>query len=102
MAQLVEVLRYKLEGRGFDCNCVTGIFCGNNPSGRIMTLGLTQPRTEMSTRNISLRGKGGRCIGLATLPPSCVDCLEIWESQPDGILRAPWACNGTDLPFMDG
>jgi len=24
-------------------------------------------------------GKGGRCVGLTTLPPSCADCLEIWE-----------------------
>jgi hypothetical protein len=33
-------------------------------------------------------GKGGRCVGLTTLPPSCADCLEIWESQPPGTLRA--------------
>ena len=33
-------------------------------------------------------GKGGQCIGLTTLPPSCADCLEIWEPQPPGILRA--------------
>ena len=32
---------------------VTGIFHLHNPSGRIMDLGLTQPLTEMSTRNIS-------------------------------------------------
>jgi len=24
-------------------------------------------------------GKGGRCVWLTTLPPSCADCLEIWE-----------------------
>jgi len=24
-------------------------------------------------------GKGGRCVGLTTLPPSCADFLEIWE-----------------------
>ena len=35
-----------------------------------MALGLTQPLTEMSTRNISWVGKGGRCLGLTTLPPS--------------------------------
>ena len=34
-----------------------------------------------------LGGKGGRCIGLTTLPPSCADCLEIWESQPPETLR---------------
>jgi len=32
--------------------------------------------------------KGGRCVGLTTLPPSCADLLEIWEPQPPGTLRA--------------
>jgi len=45
-----------------------------------MALGLTQFLTEMSTRNISW-GKGGRCVGLTTLPPSCADFLEIWNPQ---------------------
>jgi len=31
--------------------------------------------------------KGGRCVGLTTLPPSRADCLEIWEPQPPGTLR---------------
>jgi len=35
-----------------------------------------------------MRVKGGRCVGLTTLPPSCADCLEIWEPQPTGTLRA--------------
>jgi len=32
-----------------------------------MALGLTQPLTELSTRNISWGGKGGRCIELTNL-----------------------------------
>jgi len=32
--------------------------------------------------------KGGRCVGLTTLPPSCADCLKIWEPQPPGTLSA--------------
>ena len=32
--------------------------------------------------------KGGQCKGLTTLPPSYADCLEIWEPQPRGNLRA--------------
>jgi len=32
---------------------VVGFFHLHNPSGRTMALGLTQPLTEMSTRNIS-------------------------------------------------
>jgi hypothetical protein len=57
--------------------------------------GVTQPVPEMSTRNNSW-GKGGRCVGLTTLPLSCADCLEIWEPQPPGTLRAcpglQWDC----------
>jgi hypothetical protein len=40
-----------------------------SPSIRTMALGLTQPLTEMSTRNLP-EGKSGRRIGLTTLPPS--------------------------------
>jgi hypothetical protein len=42
-----------------------------------------------------LGGKGSWCIGLTTFPPSCADCLEIWERQHPGTL---WACNGIALP----
>jgi len=52
-----------------------------------MALGSTQPLTEMSTK-IFPEGKGGWCVGLTTLPPSCADCLEICEPQPPGNLRA--------------
>jgi hypothetical protein len=82
--QLVEALSYKPEGRGFDSDDVIKIF---HPSGRTMALGSTQSLTEMTTRNISW-GKGGRCVELTTLPPSCADCHEIWEPQPPGTLKA--------------
>jgi hypothetical protein len=58
-----------------------------------MALGLTQPLIEMSTRNISW-GKGGRCVELTTLTPSCIDCFEVWEPQPLEILEPVQACNG--------
>ena len=35
-----------------------------------------------------LGGKGGRYVGLTTLPPAFADCVEIWEPQPPGTLRA--------------
>jgi hypothetical protein len=38
-------------------------------------------------------GKGGQCVGLTTLPPSCADCLKIWEPQTPGTLRA---CQGLE------
>jgi hypothetical protein len=52
VAQLVETLRYKLAGRGFDSRWC-GFFHWHNPVGRTMALGSTQPLTEMSTGNIS-------------------------------------------------
>jgi hypothetical protein len=53
VAQLVEALRYKPEGCGFDSRWGGNwIFHRLNPSGRIMALE-TQPLTGMSTRNIS-------------------------------------------------
>ena len=71
-------------------DCVIGIVHRHNPSRRTMTLGSTQPLTETSTRNISCGwgdGKGSRCVGLTTLPPSYADCLEICETQPPGAQK---------------
>jgi hypothetical protein len=60
---------------------VFGIFHLHKSSGCTVALGLTQPLTEMSIRNISW-GKGGRCVEMTTLPPSFADCLKICEPQP--------------------
>ena len=80
---------------------VIGIFHWHNPSGRTMDLGLTQPLTEMSTRNISLGGwgggEGGRCLRLTILPPSCAERLQIWEPQAPGNLKAS---QRIALPFL--
>jgi len=54
VAQLVEALRYKLEGRGFDSSMVSlEFFSDIILPGRTMGLRLTQSLTEMSTRNVS-------------------------------------------------
>ena len=53
MAQLVEALATNQKVAGSIPDGVIGIFHLHNPSGRTMALGLTQPLTEMSTRNIS-------------------------------------------------
>ena len=62
VAQLVEALRHKLDGCGFDSR-----WCHWNFSffGPITALGFTQPLTEMSTRNISLGVK-------PVLRPMCI------------------------------
>jgi len=86
---IVEALRYKPEGSGFDPQC-----CHRNHSGLTTALESTQPSTDVSIRNYFLEGGGGgesgRCVRLTALLPSCTDCLEIWEPQPRGVLRA---CN---------
>jgi hypothetical protein len=74
---LVEALRYKPKGRGFDTRWGIGIFHLLNLSGRTVASRSTQALTEMSTRDLPWGGKDGRCVGLTTLPPSCADFLEI-------------------------
>jgi hypothetical protein len=67
-----------------------------------MALGSTQPLTEISTRCISW-GKGGLCVRLTTLPPSCAVVMKSGNLdflEPSGSLQA---CNGTALrlPLQD-
>ena len=45
-------------------------------------------KVKIEYQECFLGGKGGRCLGLTTLPHSYADCLEIWEPQPPGTLRA--------------
>jgi hypothetical protein len=57
-----------------------------------MALGSTQPLTDMCTK-----GKGGRCVRLTTLTPSCAVVMKSGNLnfvEPSGTLQA---CNGTDL-----
>jgi hypothetical protein len=54
VAQFVEALRYKPEWSRVRFQIVSlEIFYWHNPSDHTMVLGLTQPLTEMSSRNIS-------------------------------------------------
>ena len=53
-----------------------------------MALGVDSASNRNEYKEYLLGDKGGRCVGLTTLPPSCADCLEILESQPPGTLRA--------------
>jgi len=54
MGHLVESLRYNSEGRGFDSRMFPlEFFIEIILPAALMTLGLTQPVAEMSTRNIS-------------------------------------------------
>jgi hypothetical protein len=64
-----------------------------------MALGTTQPLTQMSTRCISW-GKGGRCVRLTTLPPSCAVVMKSGNLNflEPSVTRQ--ACNGTAFTFL--
>jgi hypothetical protein len=64
-----------------------------HPSGPTMTLESTQPLTEMSTRDLPWGSKGGRCVGLITIPPPCADCKKFWKPETSGAVSAyPRVC----------
>ena len=78
---------------------VTGIFHWQNPSGRTMALGLTQPLTEMSTRNISC---GVKAAGAYDWQPYHLHVLIVLKSGSLNLLEisgSVQACNGIALPF---
>jgi len=41
-----------------------------------------------------LSGKGGQCVRLTTLPPSCAKCLEILGASTSCSPQSVLACNG--------
>jgi len=71
------------------------VFTGNI-SGRSVALGSTQPLTEEGWWV-----KGGRCIDLTALPPSCSDCHEIGYLSLLEPSICP-ACNGIALLLLWG
>jgi hypothetical protein len=68
VAQLVKALRYKPEGYGFDSRWFHwNLYCP----------GVDSASNINEYQESFLGGKGSLCVGLATLPLSCADCLEI-------------------------
>jgi hypothetical protein len=55
-----EALHYKFEGRGLRYGA-----------------GFDSASNRNEYHEYFLGGKGGRCVELTTLPPSCAECLEI-------------------------
>ena len=101
MAQFVEALRYKPEGRRFDSR-----WCHWNFSLTYSFRSHYGPGVDSaSNRNLYqeyfLGRKSGRWVGLTTLPPSCADCLDIWEPQTPETSGPVQACNGIALPVFN-
>jgi hypothetical protein len=53
----------------------------------------------ISTKDL-LGGKGGRCVGLTTLPRSSPDFQKSWKPQPPGALGAYLGQYRDSLTFM--
>jgi hypothetical protein len=87
VAQLVEALRYKPEGRGLDFRWYHQNFSLTQSFRPYYGLGVDSDSNRNKYQEHFLGGKGGRCVVLTTLPSSCVDCFEIWEHQLPGNLR---------------
>ena len=94
----VRLSWYKSEGRGFDSRWYHWNFsltsfrphCG---------LGFGSASKRNEHQEYFLMGKDGHCVGLTTLPPSCANCLEIWEPQPPEPSGSVQGCNGIALPL---
>jgi len=81
---------------------VIGIFHRHNPSGHIVALGVTQPLTEMNTRNISwgvktVGGQGWQPYHLNVPIVMKFGGLNLLESS--GLVQA---CDGIALPLLTG
>jgi len=87
VAHMVEALRYKPAHRGFDSRWCHWSFSLRQSFRLHYGPGVDSAANRNEYQEYFLGGKGGRCVGLTTLPPSCADCLEIWEPQPPGTLR---------------
>jgi len=68
------------------CDDVIRNFDWISPYGCKTLVSPTQPLKEIGIMNI-LGSKRGRCVRLATLPPPCADCLEIWKPQTSRNLQ---------------
>jgi hypothetical protein len=67
----------------FNCahNRILRYFCQNGS-------GVDSASNRNDYREYFLGGESDRCVELTTSPPSCAECLEKWEPQPPGTLRA--------------
>jgi hypothetical protein len=88
VAQLLRYCATSWKVAGSIPGGVIGIFHWQIPSCRCGP-GIDSVFNRNEYHEYFLGGKGGRYVALTNLPPSCADCLEIWESStswnPQGL-----------------
>jgi len=77
VVQSAEALCYKPEGCRFYSRCGHWNFLFTWSFRPTYGSGVDQASSRIEYHGFLLEGKGGRCVGLTTLPPSCADCLEM-------------------------
>ena len=91
VAQLVELLRYTPQSRVCLPMVLLEIFIYLFLAATLWHWGRLTSNTK-EYQQYFLRGKrkvkGGQCVGLTTLLPSCADCFEIWVLRTPGTLKA--------------
>jgi hypothetical protein len=70
VAQSVEALRYKSEGRGFDSRCCHWIFSLTQSFRPYYGQGIDSASSRNEYQEYFLGVKAARCVGLTTSPPS--------------------------------
>ena len=91
VAQLVEALRYKLQGAEFDSQCGHSDFLSTYSFWPHHGCGADSASKRNEDQGYLQVDKGSTCVGLTTLPHLCSNCLEILSPEPPGAL---WACPG--------
>jgi hypothetical protein len=93
-------LCYKPEVCWFDTLWCIGIFHRHNPSGLIMALGLTQPLTEISTRNFSWGVKAVGAYGWQPYHLHVPTVLRSGSLNPMEPSESVQACTGMALLLL--
>ena len=82
MMQLDEALSYKPYGSGFDSRLCPWKFSLTYSFRLLYGPGVGLVSNMNEYQKYFLECKGGRCLELKNLSPSCADCHEIWEPKP--------------------
>jgi hypothetical protein len=97
---VVKALRYKPAGRGFDSRCCHWNFSVTQSFRSHYGLGVYSASNRNEYQVYFLGGKGGRCVRLTNLPPSCAVAMKSGNLnflEHSGPLQT---CNGTALPYF--
>ena len=97
MAQLVEALRYKPEGRGFDSGWCRWNFSLTKSFQPHYGPGVDSASHRNEYQEYFLGGKAGRCLGWQTYDlhvPTVLKSVSLNLLEPSGPLQA---CNGIDF-----